>query len=70
MPKAENRKRPANLLGNVPDRGKHTKSDGVINNPDRDMAQNKKQELLEKMKTLQKNMKTEREKSNDHTSKK
>ncbi|GMA64417.1 hypothetical protein NZD89_03485 [Alicyclobacillus fastidiosus] len=57
MPKAENRKRPPNSIGRVTGNGKRQQADAMVNNPDHQKVQNKKQELLEKMRTLQKSRK-------------
>jgi hypothetical protein len=59
MPRAENRKRPANSLGNVPGSGKSYKSGALANNHDTQNVQNNKQALLEKMKKLQENKKAD-----------
>lgn len=53
MPKAENRKRPPNLMGPAPGRGSHGKSDNVARNTVQENAKNKKQEILERMKAIQ-----------------
>ena len=53
MPKAENRKKPPNMLGNVPGMGKRNRPDEVSNSPERQAVQDKKKDLLEKMKQLQ-----------------
>lgn len=53
MPKAENRKRPPNLLGQVPGRGSQMKSDSMENHVERENVKSKKQALLDKMKHIQ-----------------
>ncbi|WAH37551.1 hypothetical protein [Alicyclobacillus dauci] len=59
MPKAENRKRPPNLIGNVPGRAKNNRPDGMGTSPEYQNAQNKRQDLLDKMRKLQAGKKTE-----------
>ncbi|MCF8565612.1 hypothetical protein LLE49_12885 [Alicyclobacillus tolerans] len=53
MPRAENRKRPPNSLGNVPGSRKRNIFEGTQNGHDQLGAKDKKQELLEKMRKIQ-----------------
>lgn len=53
MPRAENRKRPPNSLGNVPGSGVRNRSKGNANNSIHEAAHASKQSVLEKMKQLQ-----------------
>lgn len=57
MPRAENRKRPPNSLGNVPGSGRRNNFEGTQNGYERLGAKDKKQELLEKMRKIQSNKK-------------
>lgn len=58
MPRAENRKRPPNMSGNAWDEGARNKTFGAQNTSGSQTTQNKKQELVEKMKKLQESKKT------------
>jgi hypothetical protein len=58
MPRAENRKRPPSM-GNAGSGGVRNQAEGMGHNADRQSAQSKKQELLEKMKKVQQSKKTE-----------
>ncbi|KPV43794.1 hypothetical protein [Alicyclobacillus ferrooxydans] len=53
MPRAENRKRPPNSLGNVPGSRKRNSFEGTHNGPEHLAVKDKKQELLEKMRNIQ-----------------
>jgi hypothetical protein len=59
MPRAENRKRPPNSLGNVPGGRLRNKSEEVQHGVEHQRVQNKKQELLDKMRKLQESNKTD-----------
>lgn len=59
MPRAENRKRPPNSLGSVPGSGKSNKSGLLSNTQEQQNVQSNKQALIEKMKKLQENKKTD-----------
>lgn len=59
MPRAENRKRPPNSLGNVPGGRIRNKSDEVQHGMNNQHAQNQKQALLEKMRKAQENKKAD-----------
>lgn len=61
MPRAENRKRPPNSLGNVPGSGVRNRSKGMTSGPEHEAALNTKQSVLEKMKQLQENKKNKPE---------
>lgn len=55
MPKAENRKKPPNLKGLVPGRGNQDRFEsGLWNSEQHHHRKTQKQELLERMKTIQK----------------
>ena len=53
MPRAENRKRQPNSLGNVPSSGKRNKSNEIASGTEHQTALDKKQQLVEKMRKLQ-----------------
>ncbi|GMA64741.1 hypothetical protein NZD89_05135 [Alicyclobacillus fastidiosus] len=53
MPKAENRKKPPNIKGQVPGRGNQNQSANLAMNAERDNIKNKKQDIIEKMKSIQ-----------------
>ncbi|QSO54709.1 hypothetical protein JZ785_13785 [Alicyclobacillus curvatus] len=57
MPRAENRKRPPNSLGNVPGSRRHNTFEGTQSGHGHPAAKDKKQELLEKMRKIQSNKK-------------
>lgn len=59
MPRAENRKRPPNSLGNVPGRGRRSNFEGTQNGHQHLGQKDKKQELLEKMRNIQSNKKVD-----------
>lgn len=59
MPRAENRKRPPNSLGNVPGSGKRNNFEGIYNGHEHQGVKDKKQELLEKMRKIQSNNKVD-----------
>lgn len=58
MPRAENRKRPPNLHGNIPG-GRHRKNmEDMQHGSEHQRVQDKKQTVLDKMRKLQENSKT------------
>lgn len=59
MPRAENRKRPPNSLGNAPASGRRNNFGGTQNAHEHLGVKDKKQELLEKMRTIQSNKKVD-----------
>lgn len=61
MPRAENRKRPPNSLGNVPGSRRRNQFEGTQNGPEHLGAKDKKQELLEKMRKIQRDKKVDTE---------
>ncbi|MFB5193270.1 hypothetical protein [Alicyclobacillus fastidiosus] len=53
MPKAENRKKPPNIKGQVPSRGNQNQAENLAMNAERENVKNKKQDIIEKMKSIQ-----------------
>jgi hypothetical protein len=57
VPRAENRKKPPNLQGGVAGSGPRQKNGSFRNPVEREQAQSRKQDLLERMKKIQQNKK-------------
>lgn len=61
MPRAENRKRPPNSLGNVPGNRRRNHFEGTQKEHEHLDTKDRKQELLEKMRKIQSNKKVDTE---------